>query len=333
MTQHPPDSEVFAIGVDVGATKIAAALVSAAGRVHHSRQVPTAPERGPSSVLDSITTLVEALRAQAPAAPLGVGIGTPGRVDAAAGIVYNAVNLGWDEVHLAAEIRARLPVDLPIWLQKDANAAALGEYYFGAAKDCHDFVYVSIGSGLGAGVLAGGTLITGANWNAAELGHVTLDPGGLACACGRRGCAETVVSGPGLLALAQRYLAEARHPTRLPAPAALTNEAILAAARAGDVLALAALAEVGRHLGLVMAACVAVLDPARIVIGGGLGLAAFDFLAPPARAALERLTLAAGAHQLAIVPSRLPSSAVGAASLVWYFTRHDAHRTGGTGGP
>ena len=313
----------FAIGVDVGATKIAAALVAADGRVHQARQIPTAAERGAPAVLHDIATLIEALRAQAPVPPLGVGVGTPGRVDSDAGIVYNAVNLSWHEVHLVAELRALLPVALPVWVQKDTNASALGEYYFGAARGHQDFVYLSLGSGLGAGVLAGGTLITGANWNAAELGHLSLDPDGLPCACGNHGCAETIISGPGLLALARRYLAEARYPTRLPAAGDLTNEAILTAARAGDKLAQAALAEVGRNLGIVMAACVAILNPAAIVIGGGLGLAAFDFLVPPARAALQRRTLPASTRHLQILPSRLPSSAVGAASLVWYFSRTD----------
>lgn len=196
------DGKSLAIGVDVGATKIAAALVTSGGQVLQARQVRTVPDRGRQAVLDSIAALVEALRAQAPAPPLGAGIGTPGRVDAEAGIVHNAVNLGWDEVHLVAEIRARLAVALPVWVQKDANASALGEYYFGAAAGCQDFVYLSVGSGLGGGVLTGGKLVTGANWNAAELGHLSLDPNGQLCACGGRGCAETVISGPGLLALA-----------------------------------------------------------------------------------------------------------------------------------
>jgi glucokinase len=244
-------------------------------------------------------------------------------VNSAAGVVRNAVNLGWEEVPLVVEVQRRLeavgPVlgETPVWVQKDANAAALGEYYFGAARGRQDFVYLSVGSGLGGGIVAAGRLITGADWNAAEVGHLVLDPGGRRCACGHKGCAETIVSGPGLSYLVHLYREEARYPTLLLASA--TNEQILAAATDGDVLARAALAEVGSWLGQIMAACVALLNPSLFVIGGGLGLAAFSSLIPAARAELERRVLPNSLDALAIEPSQVESSAVGAASLVWYF--------------
>lgn len=309
-----PERETVAIGVDVGATKLAAALVAADGETLLARQRPTAPERGWEAVLDDVAALSEGLRAEAPTAPLGVGVGTPGRVDAQAGVVHDAVNLGWEEVHLVEEMEARLQEALPVWVQKDANAGALGEYFYGAAQRCDDFVYLSVGSGLGGGVLSGGALVTGAHWNAAELGHLSLDPEGRRCACGGRGCAETIVSGPGLVAEARERAAGGT----------LTSEAIVKAARVGDTVAQAAVAEVGRHLGIVMAACVAILNPGTIVVGGGLGIAAFDLLLPAARAEVQRRTLPASHHHLEIVPSRLPSSAVGAACLVWYHTKRKA---------
>ncbi|MDT8307425.1 MAG: ROK family protein [Anaerolineae bacterium] len=310
----------LAIGVDAGATKIAAALVTAEGEVAAAEQLPTRPERGAAAVLDDMARLMQPWLAEHDAAIRGVGIGTPGQVNSDAGIVRNAVNLGWDEVALSAEIKARLGYEVPVWVQKDANASALGEYIYGAAQGYDDFVYIGVGSGLGGGVVAGGRLITGANWNAAELGHLSLDPEGAVCNCGNRGCAETVVSGPGLVALAGRYLGEARFASGL-AGEEITTEAVLREAAVGDELALAALSEVGRHLGIVIAACVAILNPALIVLGGGLGLAAFDFLVPPARAELARRTLAASADVLAVLPSQVASSAVGAASLVWYFDK------------
>jgi glucokinase len=310
----------LAIGVDVGATKIAAALVTAAGEVCASEQLPTRPERGVAATLEDIARLVNTWLAQHHQAVRGVGIGTPGQVNSDAGIVRNAVNLGWQEVALRAGIRARLAYEVPVWIQKDANASALGEYVYGAAQGIDDFVYIGVGSGLGGGVIAGGRLITGADWNAAELGHLSLDPAGLLCNCGNRGCAETVVSGPGLAALARRYRDEGLFPTSL-ASGVMTTEAILSFAATGDELALAALSEVGRHLGIVIAACVAILNPAMIVLGGGLGLAAFDTLVPPARAELARRTLAASAEHLAFRPSQVASSAVGAASLVYYFDK------------
>ena len=319
-------ANTLAIGVDVGATKVAAALVTAGGETLATRQTPTAPERGGQAVLDDVVSLVEALSAEAPAAPRGTGVGTPGRVNERTGVVRDAVNLGWEEVRLVEEIEARLSASLPVWVQKDANAGALGEYYFGAAQGFDDFVYMSVGSGLGGGVMSGGALVTGAHWNAAELGHLSLDPEGRRCACGGRGCAETIVSGPGLVAQVREKLAHEQTAAKQGMvdgvqPEALTSEAIVAAARAGDDVARAAVADVGRHLGIVMAACVAILNPGAIVVGGGLGLAAFDLLLPPARAEVERRTLPASHDPLEIRPSRVPSSAVGAACLVWYHTK------------
>ena len=339
----------LAIGVDLGGTKIAAALVSRDGRVLETRQVPTPVESGPGAVLDRIAAQIDqlagSLAARVPlegrpraalsvapqatlklhsdaavATPLyGVGIGSPGQVDSLSGVVRNAVNLGWDEIPLVAEVRQRLTLEIPAWVQKDANASALGEYYFGSARSCKDFVYLSIGSGLGGGIVTNGMLVTGADWNAAELGHLSLDPDGLLCNCGSRGCAETVISGPGLLTLVENYLALDELPTRLSLDQALTTQAILAAAQAGDALALAALQEVGRQFGIVMAVCVAALNPERIIVGGGLGLAAYETLLPAARAELRRRVLPVSYRKLQILPSTLASSAVGAACLVWYF--------------
>lgn len=325
----------LAIGVDLGGTKIAAALVGRDGRVLETRQVPTPAGAEPGAVLDRIAAqinhLAGSLAAQAPlegrpraalsvATPLyGVGIGSPGQVNSLSGVVRNAVNLGWDEIDLVAEVRHRLTLDIPVWVQKDANASALGEYYFGSARSCKDFVYLSIGSGLGGGIVTNGMLVTGADWNAAELGHLSLDPDGLLCNCGSRGCAETVISGPGLLALVENYLALDEVPTRLSLDQALTTQAILAAAGAGDALALAALQEVGRQFGIIMAVCVAALNPERIIVGGGLGLAAYGTLLPAAHAELRRRVLPVSYRQLQILPSTLASSAVGAACLVWYF--------------
>lgn len=307
----------LAVGIDVGATKIAAALVNREGAVLQAQQRPTAPGRGSEAVLDDVAALARQLLRAAPGAVAGIGIGTPGQVNSEAGVVRNAVNLGWEEVPLVAAVQARLGEGPPVWVQKDANAAALGEYIFGAAQGYDDFVYLSVGSGLGGGIVAGGRLVTGANWNAAEVGHLVLDPSGWRCACGHHGCAETVVSGPGLAQLVQLYREEGRYQTALPAGA--ESEQILAAATRADALAQAALAHVGGWLGQIMAACVALLNPGLIVIGGGLGLAAFDWLVPAARAELRRRVLPASVRALQIERSEVESSAVGAASLVWYF--------------
>jgi glucokinase len=312
------DSTPLAIGIDIGATKIAAVLMDRNGRTLATRLTPTRSSEGEQAVFDRVAGLAHELIETARQPVEGVGIGTPGRVNPADGIVYGAVNLGWEGVDLLAGVRARLPQDLRVWAAKDANASALGEYYFGAARGIDDFVYLGVGSGLGSGFLTHGHLVVGSTWIAGDLGHLSLDPQGLPCTCGLQGCVETILSGPGLVNCARRYVDEGRLLTHLRAGDELTPAGVLEAAQTGDPLALAALEEAGRLLGALLAICVTTLNPAMIVIGGGLGLAAFDYLAPPARAELARRALRQRWKNMAIVPSKVANSAAGAACLVWY---------------
>jgi glucokinase len=212
----------------------------------------------------------------------------------------------------------RLGISLPIWVETDANAATLGEYYFGAGRDCQDLVYLSIGSGLGAGAICNGKLVTGVTGKAAEMGHFSLDVEGLPCACGLRGCAETLVSGPGLIRLTSGLLERGELPSSLNRQVELNPICIVSAASDGDLLARQALNEMGRHLGTVMAICTAVLNPALIVVGGGLGLAAFDMLIPAAWSEIEQRILSSTYAGLKIVASQLATSAAGAASLALF---------------
>ena len=317
----PSSRERFAIGIDIGATKIASVLLSEVGEVIQSSQLPTLAEEGTEAVLDKVAEQILALARQSPGALMGVGIGSPGKVDATQGVVYNAVNLGWDEVPLTEEIASRIKRTanaVPIWVQKDANLSALGEQYFGAGQGLRDFVYLGIGSGLGAGLISGGRLITGTDWYAADVGHLSVDPEGPLCVCGGRGCAETIASGPGLIRVARQMLVHSPTNTLLSNGVELTPTDILAAARQGDALALEALAEVGRVLGIIMSACTVILNPSRIVVGGGLGLAGYDFIVPAARQELMRRTTSASRGMLDILPSQVESPAIGAACLVWY---------------
>src|SRR6185503_1661407 len=191
--------ERFAIGIDIGATKIASVLLTQDGDLIDSSHVPTLAHEGPQAVFDRIAGQVLQLAGQKPGAIVGVGIGSPGKVDSEHGVVYDAVNLGWKEVRLDEEITNRTGKSLPIWIQKDTNLNALGEYYFGACQECPDFVYMGLGSGLGAGIISNGQLITGSDWYAADVGHLSIDPDGPLCVCGGRGCAELAASGPGLV--------------------------------------------------------------------------------------------------------------------------------------
>ncbi len=313
-----------AIGVDLGATKIAAALVTEQGQVLARGQSPTRPERGAGAILDDIAAHIRHLSAQAQRPPLGVGIGLPGQVFSQSGIVRHAVNLGWEEVHVTRELRDRLNNDdLPIYLHKDGNASVVGEYTFGAGQGCRDLIYLCLGSGLGCGLLVGGRLVIGASSIASDIGHLVLDPHGRPCVCGLHGCAETIASGPGLLAETRQRLQQGGWDTSLQDDDSLTPVAIVEAARKGDELARAALERVACAFGQVMAICVAVLNPQRFVIGGGLALAAYDLLVPRALQELPSWTLVGAHKSVEVMPSGLESSAVGAASLVWYAQLQD----------
>ena len=310
-------SDSLAIGIDLGATKIASALITRTGDVLAAMQIETDAIAGFESVADRVAKSIEALRESAPKPITGIGIGTPGQVDLNSGLVKDAVNLGWQAVPLVKAVTARLKQDSPIWIQKDTNASALGEYLCGAARDCPDFVYLSLGSGLGSATIANGRLINGAT-NGSDLGHWVIDPiGGRPCGCGLRGCAETVVSGPGLLALMRELVEAQPDQSGRKDQSDLTTSAVIASAQAGDPIARTALARVAEWLGIVMAACVGVLNPMKIVLGGGFGLAAFDWLAPGAKTELQRRVLPKGYTHLEIVKSELTSSAIGAACLVW----------------
>jgi len=311
-------NENFAIGIDIGATKIASVLLSARGELVDSAQMLTLAEDGAPTVFNRVADQILDFARQRPGAVVGVGMGSPGKVDSRDGIVYDAVNLGWKEVHLVEEISKRIGPELPIWIQKDTNLNALGEYYFGACQGCDDFVYVGVGSGLGAGIICNGHLITGGDWYAADVGHLSVNPEGPLCVCGGHGCAELVASGPGLLRVTRQYLANASVESTLTNQIELTPADVLAAASAGDTLALKAFWEVGHVLGIVMSACTVILNPSRFVIGGGLGLAGFDFIVPTIREEMIRRTLPNHRGPMDIVPSRVESPAIGAACLVGY---------------
>lgn len=310
-------SDEFAIGIDVGATKIAAALVTRQGAVLAEERLATTPKAGAEAVVERMVTAIDRLAAGAPGAIRGVGIGTPGYVDPVSGVVRNAVNLGWQEVALARQVQERLAAPVPVWVDNDANVQALGEVSFGAGRGLDPVICVTIGSGLGSGIVVNGRLVSGATHSAAEMGHLSLDPDGRPCVCGLRGCVETVVSGPGLVTTARELLAQYHHHTLMTNPATLSAEEVVAAARREDSVALEALEYTARWLGITFAALVAVLNPAAIVVGGGLGHSAYEWLVPGAQAELARRVVHPSYAQLRIVPSQVMSSAVGAASLVW----------------
>jgi glucokinase len=310
-------SSDLAIGVDIGGTKIAFVLVDNNGKVLGTHQVATGASDGVTAVVERIAQGVRLLLNQAGRPVAGVGMGSPGLIDPVSGVVHDAVNLGWKDVPLCKLVQEHLGGAIPVFLQKDTNAGALGELYFGAAQGCRDFVYIAVGTGLGMGAVVNGQLVVGAHFYATDIGHLVGVPKGRACACGQQGCIERYIAGPGLVAAVHEY--RARYPqSGLAQIAEPTTADILEAARAGDPLARAVMDEAGEWLGVTLAYCGAMLNPALFVVGGGLGMAAADLLLERAEETFHQRVLPPIYEKSPVVRGQVTSSAIGAACLAWY---------------
>lgn len=256
------------IGIDLGGTQLRAALVDPMGQVLRLERVATDRAGGPAAVVAQIEALVAAVRDQG---TRGIGIGIPGAFDGPAGTVLGIPALpGWNGVPLAAMLLER--TGIACRLENDANVAALGEWHAGAGKGCAHFVYVTISTGIGAGVIVDGRLLRGFGGNAGEAGHTRISDDPAICSCGQTGCWEAVASGT---ALGRRARAAAQAEpdgaiARLAAGAVPGAQHVGEAARAGDAAALAILREEAFYLGAGFVNLQHLYGPQRIVFGGGV---------------------------------------------------------------
>lgn len=308
----------LAIGIDVGATKIAAVLADKSGYTLLKINRPTRAERGATAVIHMVGDIIEEMLNRAPNAIVGIGIDTPGQVNPDKGIVRGATNLGWEEVNLVEALQDYLNLQLPIYVIRDAYAELIGEAYLGNGQGIKDLVYLGLGSGLGGGAMSNGRLITGSTLNASEIGHLSLDSNGRLCKCGLYGCAETIVSGDGIVATTRHWMKKKQWRTILPDTKKLTAADVIYAARRKDDLATAVFNKAAQWLGQIMATYAIILNPSRIIIGGGFGKAAYPLLISGAKDELHRLALGMNCQNLQVLPSTITSSALGASCLVWH---------------
>lgn len=310
MTPGPP----LAIGVDIGGTKIAAGVVGGDGEILERRRVPS--PMGMGATLGAVEGLVAELRA-AHGGVVALGVGAAGLVEWPEGVVRFALNNGYEDVpmrrHLAAVTGLATIVD------NDANAAAWGEVSFGAGERHDHVVMLTLGTGIGGGLVLGGQLYRGASGLGAEVGHLIVDPHGPRCGCGNQGCFEAMASGTALGRLARGAIAGApgcRLAELAPPEGPIPGEVVCQAAREGDALARALLGEVGHWLGVGIASLVNLFEPQTVVIGGGLA-DAYDLMAPSLHGSLSRYVYARDHRTLPhIVPARLADAGlVGAAAL------------------
>ena len=269
----------YAIGIDLGGTDIKVGLVTSSGEIKAAARRPTDPASGADAIADRMADMVRELAAARRLgleSLAGVGIGVPG-VTTAEGVIVLAPNLDWHHVPFKEILGSRL--DLRVEIDNDANVAALAEARVGVGAGCSSLLFMTLGTGIGGGLILDGSVHHGISHAAGEIGHMCVVPDGPVCGCGRRGCLEAITAGPAMVRFVSDGLSEGCR-SALADRDPLTPEAICKAASQGDALAQEAVARSARYLGIAVANIINVISPEVIAIGGGIS-AAGDLLLEP----------------------------------------------------
>ncbi len=310
------------LGIDIGGTKTSCGFVDRAGSIFNATSMPTQAKESIDNYIYRLNQQIEEIRSGLPASHrlCGIGIGAP-NAHHYRGTIEKAVNLNWGEsVDFIALMQRHY--NLPVVITNDANAAAIGEMLFGNARDMKHFLVITIGTGLGSGIIIDGRLLYGASGFAGELGHTVVDPEGRKCGCGKRGCLETYVSAVGLRRTAAAILAERREPSLLRTICynKMTSKRIFNLAEEGDILALEAFDQTARILGMKLADAVAHLSPEAIFLVGGLASSGALLFTPTERY-MNDFMFSAYRNTVKLLPSGLEagkSAILGAAALIWH---------------
>lgn len=311
----------LAAAIDMGGTHTAMGLVDRNGRIFDRRSFQTHDYPTPGLFWQQIENTTREMMQQAGQgySLAGIGMGAPSGNERS-GQIDPSANLPWKEsVPVSTMAASSFPV--PFRLMNDANAAALGEMLYGAARGMKDFILITLGTGLGSGLVVNGQLVTGYSGSAGELGHVTIEPGGRPCGCGRNGCLETYVSATGLVKTMQELMATTVTPSILRQYPDDTLDAlcIYSAASTGDLLALEAFDHTSRVLGSFLANAVAFTEPQAIILYGGLARAG-EMLLLPTRRYMEDQMLFLYHNKVALLGSSMPgedAALLGAAATFW----------------
>src|SRR5436190_6676827 len=325
----------FIIGVDLGGTKISAgALTEDGAHAHGMRSIATQAELGADGVVDRIVGLIEGVILDTIKETgasrkdfRGIGVGAPGPLDREKGIVVVAPNLGWRDFPLSDRITKRL--NLPVNLDNDANCATVGEWWLGAARGGTNVVGITIGTGIGGGLILNGELYHGSSDVAGEIGHTTIDVNGRHCKCGNYGCLEAYASGPAIATRAREALVREDTASLLPSLVDgvldnITAELVYDAAQRGDGLANEIVRDTARYLGAGIATLLNVINPDVVVIAGGV-TAAGEALFGPLRTEVRRRAFKPAVEAARIVPAELPGTA-GVVGAVATFKMHELGR-------
>ncbi len=283
------------IGIDLGGTNIKIGIIDDVGHIHYSNSIPTEADRGLEATFENIISLIQETFKSSPVPKneiSGIGIGCPGLIDSVNGIIRDLPNMpGWTNVHLAEMISKEF--NLKVKIDNDVRAAALGEYKFGAGQGCSNLICITIGTGIGSGIILDGRLIKGSTLCAGEIGHMTLqEHGGPICGCGNTGCLEALGSASAIVRRGHELLAGGR-PSKIreiKGDGPLTAHIIALAAQKGDPPAQRILYETGRWIGIGLANVINLLNPELVIIGGGVASAG-DYILGPIRETIRKRTL------------------------------------------
>ena len=311
------------IGIDVGGTNVKIALVDGEGKIIYSNSVPTYAQMGYEYTVNNIKQAIRDLMKETNTDAKeieGIGFDFPGQVDYKTGVVKLAPNIpGWINVPIAQMIEEEF--NIPTRIDNDVRCAALGELKFGAGKGCENFVCITVGTGIGSGLVINGQLVRGAANAAGEIGHIKLQMnGGPICGCGDTGCLEAFASGPSIVAMAQEYLKggkSTKFREMAGADGEITPYIVAKAAEAGDPVGKRSFEIVGADIGMGIVSVINLLNPEKVIIGGGVA-AAGDLLLDPIRKTIKERAMVVAGNSVEIVPAELGNSAgvIGASMLV-----------------
>lgn len=272
------------VGVDIGGTTVKIGLIRNSGEIIEKWEIPTKRSEQGTEVIDDIWSSV-VIRLEENAINLetllGIGIGAPGFIDSENGYVFEAVNIGWKDFNLTEYMSNK--TGLPVYVENDANIAVLGENWLGAGDRASDVIAVTLGTGVGGGIIASGKIVNGDNGTAGEIGHITVEPNGIQCNCGRKGCLETIASATGIARQAMKVIDEKPNSPLAQVykeKQTITSKDVFDLAATGNEESIAIVNHTAEVIGLVLANLAVTLNPSKILIGGGVSKAGDAILQP-----------------------------------------------------
>ena len=282
-------NEKAVAGIDIGGTKIAIALENQKGEIIASRRLPTETALGAERILENISVALEEMIAEKNVELTALGIGCPGPIDIERGLVMSPVNLpDWKEFPIVELVKNRFGV--PVILDNDANAAALGEFSHGAGKEFQDMFYITISTGIGGAIICGGQIHHGVQAGAGEIGHTIVEINGFPCRCGAKGCLETIASGTGIARRMRETLA-AQNGGNVENYSAITAETVVEAVKNNDETALKIWDETVKYLAVGIGNAITLTAPQIVVIGGGVSSVGELLLEPLRREIGKNVTM------------------------------------------